>query len=80
MDNQYIKEAKAKHKELGGGITHWGGQRDATYVIDKVLSGSTRIWNRREYIISGQHERGVIGKERNPAPKTRNILTYSTIS
>ena len=31
--------------------------------MDRVLPGGTRIWNRRKYIVSGQHERVVIGKE-----------------
>ena len=43
INNQYIKEAKAKHKELNGGRTHWVGRRDATYAMDKVIPGSTRI-------------------------------------
>ena len=63
IDNQYIKEVKAKHKELDGGRTHWGGKRDAVDAMDKVLLGSTRIWDRQEYTISGQHKRGVIQKE-----------------
>ena len=31
--------------------------------MEKVLPGSTRIWDRREYILPGQHERNVIIKE-----------------
>ena len=62
IDNQYIKETKAEHKELDGGRTHWGGRHNATDAIDKVLPGGARVWYRQKYIVSGQHERGVIGK------------------
>ena len=31
--------------------------------MDKVLPGSTMIWNWQEYTVPGQHERDVIGKE-----------------
>ena len=62
INNHYIAEAKSKHKELNKGRTHWGGRRDATDAMDKVFPGSTRIWNRREYIVSRQHEHDGIGK------------------
>ena len=64
INNLYIKESQAKHKELDGGINNWGGQSDATDSMDKVLPGSTRMWDQQEYIVSGKYERGVIGKER----------------
>ena len=63
IDNQYIKETKTKHKELGRGINHWGGRHNATDAMDKVLPGSTRIWDQREYIVPGLHENNVIIKE-----------------
>ena len=64
INNQHIKEIKAKHKELDGGRTCQGGRRNATDAMDKVLPGGIRVWDRRKYIVSGQHERNVIGKER----------------
>ena len=62
INNQYIEEAKAKHKELDRGRTLRGGQRDATDAMYNVLPGSQRIWNRQEYIVSRQYECDVIGK------------------
>ena len=64
INNQHIKETKAKHNELDGGRTHRGVRRNATDAMDKVLPGGTRVWYRQKYIVSGQHERDVIGKER----------------
>ena len=61
--NHHTKETKAKHEEIGGGRTHRGGRRNPTDAMDKVLPGSTSIWNHQKYIVSGQHERNVIGKE-----------------
>ena len=45
MNNQYIKEAKAKHKELDAGRTHQVGRRDVIDAMDKILPVSTRIWD-----------------------------------
>ena len=64
ITNQYIEESKAKHNELDGGRTNWGGRRDATDAMDKVLPGITRIWDLQEYIVSKQHEHDVIGRKR----------------
>ena len=61
VNNQYIEEAKAKHKELSGGINNWGGRRDATDDMDTVLPESARMWYRQEYIVPRQHERDAIG-------------------
>ena len=47
INNQYIEEAKSEHKELDGGRTNWGGQRDTIDAMDKVLTASTKIWDRR---------------------------------
>ena len=58
------KKAKSKHKQLDGGKTNWGRRHNVIDAMNKVLTGSTRIWDQREYIISRQHERDVIGKER----------------
>ena len=43
MDNQYIEESKAKHKEPDGGITNWFGKRDAKDAMDRVIPVITRI-------------------------------------
>ena len=40
INNQNTEEKKAKPKELDGGRTHRGGQRDATDAMEKVLPGS----------------------------------------
>ena len=45
IDNQYIEEAKSKDEELDGGRTRWGGRRNATDVMDKLLPVITRIWD-----------------------------------
>ena len=34
---------KSKHKDLDGGRTHRGGQRNDTDSMDKVLPGGTRV-------------------------------------
>ena len=65
INNQYIEEAKAKHKELYRGINIWVGQHNATDAMDKVLAESTKIWDRQEYIVSRQHECDDIGRERD---------------